>query len=156
MTEKLFERALGISLPWYVAGVEFDEAARRLRIQIDFTVGSRFAVAEVQGVRPVHDTVSKRYRHLNFFQYECELEVRVPRVKLPDGAVRQVEAPWAGKLSGFTFAGRLLVRRGGQNENRDFIRRFSWRYNPARVRLSRERSRAHIFLSAQWSCSGRP
>ena len=62
MTEKLFETALGISPPWYVAGVEFDEAARRLRIQIDFTVGSRFAVAEVQGVHPVHDTVSKRYR----------------------------------------------------------------------------------------------
>jgi transposase len=109
MTEKLFETALGVSPPWYVAGVEFDGAARRLRIQIDFTVGSRFAVAGVEGVHPVHDTVSKRYRHLNFFQYECELEVRVPRVKLPDGAVRQVEAPWAGKLSGFTLLFEALV-----------------------------------------------
>ena len=109
MTEKLFETALGVSPPWYVAGVEFDGAARTLRIQIDFTPGSRFAVAGVEGVHPVHDTVSKRYRHLNFFQYECQLEVRVPRVKLPEGAVRQVEPPWAGKLSGFSLLFEALV-----------------------------------------------
>jgi transposase len=109
MTEKLFETALGVSPPWYVAGVEFDGAARTLRIQIDFTPGSQFAVAGVEGMHPVHDTVSKRYRHLNFFQYECHLEVRVPRVKLPDGAVRQVEPPWAGKLSGFSLLFEALV-----------------------------------------------
>jgi hypothetical protein len=28
---------------------------------------SRFAVPGVAGEHPVHDTVSKRYRHLNFF-----------------------------------------------------------------------------------------
>jgi transposase len=63
----------------------------------------------VDGEHPVHDTVSKRYRHLNFFQHECFLEVRVPRVRLPDGAVRQVEPPWAGKLSGFTLLFEALV-----------------------------------------------
>ena len=56
-----------------------------------------------RNVAAAHDTVTKRYRHLNFFQHECFLEVRVPRVKLPDGSVRQVEPPWAGKLSGFTL-----------------------------------------------------
>jgi transposase len=57
----------------------------------------------------VHDTQSKRYRHLNFFQYECYLEVRVPRVKLPDGRVRLVEPPWAGQLAGFTLLFEALV-----------------------------------------------
>ncbi len=57
----------------------------------------------------MHDTVSKRYRHLNFFQHECYLQVRVPRVKLPGGAVRQVEPSWAGKLSGFTLLFEALV-----------------------------------------------
>ena len=109
MTEKLFETALGLSTPWYVAGVEFDGQARKLTIRVDFTSGSRFSVSGVEGVHPVHDTVSKRYRHLNFFQYECELEVRVARVKLPDGGVRQVEPPWAGKLSGFTLLFEALV-----------------------------------------------
>lgn len=61
------------------------------------------------GEHPVHDTQTKRYRHLNFFQHECILDVRVPRVKLPDGAVRLIEPPWAGKLSGFTLLFEALV-----------------------------------------------
>jgi hypothetical protein len=38
---------------------------------VDFVAGSRFAVPGVEGEHPVHDTVTKRYRHLNFFQHEC-------------------------------------------------------------------------------------
>jgi transposase len=109
MTEKLFETALGIGAPWYVAGADFNAQARTLTIRVDFAAGSRFAVPGVDGEYPVHDTVPKRYRHLNFFQHECFLEVRVPRVRLPDGAVRQVEPPWAGKLSGFTLLFEALV-----------------------------------------------
>jgi transposase len=109
MTEKLFETALGIGAPWYVAGAEFDAQARTLAIRVDFRAGSRFVVPGLEGEHPVHDTVSKRYRHLNFFQHECFLDVRVPRVRLPDGAVRQIEPPWAGKLSGFTLLFEALV-----------------------------------------------
>jgi len=109
MTEKLFETALGISAPWSVVGTDFNAPARTLTIRVDFAPGSRFAVPGVDGEHPVHDTVAKRYRHLNFFQHECFLEVRVPRVRLPDGAVRQIEPPWAGKLSGFTLLFEALV-----------------------------------------------
>ena len=108
-TGKLFEAALGVEAPWYVAGTDFDAEARSLTIRVDFVAGSRFALAGVDGKHPVHDTVSKRYRHLNFFQHECFLEVRVPRLKLPDGSVRQVEPTWSGKLSGFTLLFEALV-----------------------------------------------
>ncbi|MFN9738078.1 MAG: ISL3 family transposase, partial [Pseudomonadota bacterium] len=77
-TGKLFEAALGVEASWYVAGTDFDAEARSLAIRVDFVAGSRFALAGVDGKHPVHDTVSKRYRHLNFFQHECFLEVRVP------------------------------------------------------------------------------
>ena len=109
MTDKLFEAALGVSPPWQVTGADFDLAAKTLTIRVDFIAGSRFALAGVAGQHPVHDTVAKRYRHLNFFQHECFLEVRIPRVKLPDGSVRQVDPPWAGKLSGFTLLFEALV-----------------------------------------------
>ena len=109
MSEKLFETALGIGAPWFVAQTDFNAQARTLTIRVDFTAGTRFAVSGLAGEHPVHDTVSKRYRHLNFFQHECFLEVRVPRVKLPDGAVRQIEPPWAGKLSGFTLLFEALM-----------------------------------------------
>lgn len=109
MNNKLFETALGIAEPWHVSDVQLDTAAKTLTIHVDFASGSRFSVAGEAGVHPVHDTVSKRYRHLNFFQHECYLEVRVPRVKLPDGAVRQVEPEWSGRLKGFTLLFEALV-----------------------------------------------
>lgn len=90
-------------------GVDLDAVAKTLTIHVDFAAGSRFVVPGVDGAHPVHDTVSKRFRHLNFFQHECYLEVRVPCVKLPSGSVRQVELDWAGRLSGFTLLFEALV-----------------------------------------------
>lgn len=109
MTAKLFEAALGIADPWGVASVEFDEKAKALTVLIDFKPGTRFAAPGHEGLHPVHDTVPKTYRHLNFFQHECILRVRTPRVKLPDGAVRLVEPDFAGRLSGFTLLFEALI-----------------------------------------------
>src|SRR2546425_8485096 len=103
MTAKLFEAALGIHEPWYVASVDFEESAKTLTVVIDFKSGSRFEVSGHEGVHPVHDTVTKSYRHLNFFQHECYLQVRTPSVKWPNGSVRLVEPDFAGRLSGFTL-----------------------------------------------------
>ena len=74
-----------------------------------FNEGTRFAAEDGSGEHPVHDTLTKTYRHLNFFQHECVLEVRTPRVKLPDGSVQLVKPPFAGKLSGFTLLFEALV-----------------------------------------------
>ena len=71
MHADLFARALGVSQPWFVDGVDFDERERQLVVRIDFRRGSRFAHAAAGGAHPVHDTRIKRYRHLNFFQHEC-------------------------------------------------------------------------------------
>jgi transposase len=109
MQNQLFEAALGIARPWYVRGIDFDAARKVLTIGIDFVAGSRFAAPGVEGVHPVHDTQTKRLRHLNFFQHECYLEVRTPRIKLPDGRVVQIEPDWFGKLSGFTLLFEALV-----------------------------------------------
>ena len=109
MTAKLFEAALGITSPWYINGVDFDVATKSLTLNVDFVAGSRFAVPEVEGEHPAHDTVTKRYRHLNFFQHECYLVVRVPRVRVPDGGIRQVEPDWAGRLAGFTLLFEALI-----------------------------------------------
>ena len=109
MQNQLFEAALGLAKPWYVGGVDFDAAKKTLTINVDFPAGTRFAAPGVAGAHPVHDTQIKRLRHLNFFQHECFLEVRTPRVKLPDGRVLLIEPEWFGKLSGFTLLFEALV-----------------------------------------------
>lgn len=109
MSAKLFEAALCITDPWFIQGVDFDASKKTLTIGVDFVAGSRFCVLGVEGAHPAHDTVTKRYRHLNFFQHECYLEVRMPRVRLPDGGIRLVEPDWAGKLAGFTLLFEALI-----------------------------------------------
>ena len=79
MSNELFAAALGVETPWYVKDVSFDAGKRLLTVAIDFKKGSRFPYEGAEGLHPVHDTQAKRYRHLNFFQHECYLEVRTPR-----------------------------------------------------------------------------
>lgn len=70
MENPIFEAALGLAAPWFVQGVDFDADRKLLGIQINFVAGSRFVYPGVEGTHPVHETQSKRYRHLNFFQHE--------------------------------------------------------------------------------------
>lgn len=109
MTNKLFALALGIDDPWFIGSVDFDVSKKVLTVLIDFKKGTHFAVADQDGKHPVHDTVTKMYRHLNFFQHECQLQVRTPRVSLPDGGVRLVEPDFAGRLNGFTLLFEAFV-----------------------------------------------
>jgi transposase len=58
-----------------------------MTIRVDFVRGARFGHPRAAGEHKVRDTETKRLRHLNFFQHRCILEVRLPRVTLPDDGV---------------------------------------------------------------------
>ena len=47
--------------------------------------------------------LDQTYRHMNFFEHECHLHVRVPRIKRDDGRVKMILSPFAGELIGFTL-----------------------------------------------------
>ncbi len=56
-----------------------------------------------------YDTVKKSWRHLNFFEHECYLNSRTPRIKRDDGTVRLIMPPWSGKVNGFTLLFEALM-----------------------------------------------
>jgi transposase len=101
---QLFEMALGINSPWEITRVDFSESfpGKELHIEIDFKKGAKFSDRS-GALCGVHDTKEKRWRHLNFFQYECYLHCRVPRIKTKDGKICMVEVPWSRAGSGFTL-----------------------------------------------------
>jgi transposase len=106
----LFQLALGLVPPWMVADAKFDADKKRLDIEIDFKAGGRFSCPECGKVDcPVHDTVKKTWRHLNFFQHQAFLHARVPRIDCPDHGVRLVTVPWARPGSGFTLLFEAFV-----------------------------------------------
>lgn len=101
---QLFEMALGVKSPWEITKVNFSEGfpEKELHIEIDFKKGAKFS--DRSGTLcGVHDTKEKTWRHLNFFQYECYLHCRVPRIKTKNGKICMVEVPWSRAGSGFTL-----------------------------------------------------
>ena len=106
----LFQAALGIAEPWQVTEASFDPETARLEVHIDFATGARFACPESdEQVCPVHDTDTKTWRHLDFFQHQAYLHARVPRISCPTHGVRQVSLPWARPGSGFTLLFEALL-----------------------------------------------
>ncbi len=102
----LFGAALGLGLPWQVTSAAFDEEAGKLEIGLDFARGSPFA-CPVEGCRefacPVHDTIEKIWRHLDFFEHQAFLSARVPGTHCAEHGVHLVAVPWARPGSGFTL-----------------------------------------------------
>lgn len=105
-SKEIFSMALKLESPWFVSDVSMfrpdDLTSGVIEIQLDFKVGSRFI--DSKGVPcPVHDTVTKKWRHLNFFEHTCFIHARVPRIVNSDGKVVMIEVPWARSNSGFTL-----------------------------------------------------
>ena len=106
----LFQLALGLVPPWMVKAARFDAERKRLDLEIDFAVGGRFPCAKCGHADcPVHDTVKKTWRHLDFFQHQAFLHARIARTDCPDCGVHLVNVPWARPGSGFTLLFEALA-----------------------------------------------
>lgn len=110
-SEALFSMALGLQSPWEVNGVEFiagESGRNELHIKVGFIRGAKFPDS-TGALCGVHDTVSRKWRHLRFFEHLCYLHCDVPRIKSIDGKVKTVQVPWARPESGFTLMFEALV-----------------------------------------------
>lgn len=106
----LFTAALGLTTPWQVVKVHFDNEAKELHLFVDFAKASRFHCPECQALCPVYDSEEDRaWRHLNFFEHQTFLHARYPRIKCPTCGIKTVEAPWARQGSGFTLLFEAFV-----------------------------------------------
>jgi len=108
---QIFAAALAIHNPWYVKDVQFDAASKRLDIYIDFKRGSTFPSTDPDfpDEYKARDTINKTWRHLNFFEHECHLHCRTPRIDLGNNKTELVSPPWAGMNSGFTLLFEALI-----------------------------------------------
>ena len=69
----LFGQALGLGSGWKVLKSEMDVEGRQLRLWLDFERGAQFACPECGQWCSVHDTVEKKWRHLDFWQHRKSL-----------------------------------------------------------------------------------
>jgi len=78
-SEHLFKMALGIESPWEITNVQFkgEELTKELHIDIDFKRGALFPDSSGE-LCAVHDTKTKTWRHLNFFNIPAIYIVEFP------------------------------------------------------------------------------
>jgi len=101
---QLLQVALGINSPWYVESVQLDDTHKNIEIKINFTAGNKFNCPHCKAECSAYDTREKRWQHLNFLQYCCYLNARVPRVNCTNcGKILQVETTFARAGSGFSL-----------------------------------------------------
>jgi transposase len=148
----LLQLALGLVAPWTVTSSDFDAAARRLDIHIDFTAGSRFVCPSCGTPDcPAHDTEQMTWRHLNFFQHQAYLHARVPRVRCTKCGVKKVTVPWARAGGGFTLLFEALVMALVSGMPVNAVARLVGEHDTRLWRVIHhyvERARAHTDLSA--------
>jgi transposase len=101
--ETLFTQALGLNAPWRVVCVDFRPAEGQIDFQIDNAATRLDCPACGTADQPLHERLSRSWRHLSFFQYQAVLQARVPRVACTAcEKTSQVDVPWAREGSGFT------------------------------------------------------
>jgi hypothetical protein len=98
-----------LTKPWYVARNELDTVKRQLEIGIDFERDGTFSLSGGQAGCKACDTEERRWRHLNFFQFETVLSARVPHIDCGSCGKWPVQVPWARPGSGFTLLARRVL-----------------------------------------------
>lgn len=99
----IFTAALGLESPWFIKEIFFEGKGegKKLHIHLDH---KRLVKFEYESKKyPVYDHQERTWKHLNFFQHECYLHARVPRVKTEGGDVRLIDLPWAKPGTSFTL-----------------------------------------------------
>ena len=96
--------APGLQDPWSVADLRFDATAQEIHFEVRFNPGSRFACPSCGAAdQPVHDTRSRSWEHLRFFEHKAFIHSCVPRVACGQcGKTGQVQVPRARSGSGFS------------------------------------------------------
>jgi transposase len=108
-TNALLEAALQLKgTGWHVISSSFEGTPPQMEIALEHDYVN-LRCPECGAQCPGYDAVEKHWRHLNFFQYRCELVAKVPRVNCPKHGVRLSEVPWASGESGFTLLFEAMI-----------------------------------------------
>lgn len=110
---QIIELALGLpGTPWRLVSMTLDKDKRLVTIHLGFERGAKFPHPQTKELLGVEDTAERVWRHMNFFQYACEVKAPLPRVG-KGGAegppTRTIEVPWARPGSGFTLFFEAMV-----------------------------------------------
>lgn len=109
MTHQDLEMMLGLTAPWKLNTAEIDHTKRTVTLRV-VCESTLWGDPESGRRLHIHSHEERRWRHLDFWQYETVLIASVPRVLDPEtGKTQMVTVPWAGAGSRWTLAFEALA-----------------------------------------------
>lgn len=105
---ELYSRLLGLTAPWSVSEIRLDMPKKQVEVFIVHSA-PRESCPECGEECPKHDSLERKWRHLDTMQFVTLLVAKVPRIDCKEHGVRQVKVPWAEAQSRFTALFEALV-----------------------------------------------
>jgi len=97
---ELYTAVLGIGSPWKINDASLDNAQQMAEVSVTHDGAATCPVCGKTS--PKYDTRPRRWRHLDFCQYQLFVNAEVPRVDCELHGIKQIAVPWAEERSGFT------------------------------------------------------
>jgi len=99
---ELFSSLLGLTDSWEVTSVDFKPELSRVEIRLSH-VGVLTCSACGEACAMYDQSDERWWRHLNTMEHSTFVIARIPRSNCPTHGIKQVDVPWAGPKSRFTF-----------------------------------------------------
>ena len=90
---ELYTAVLGIASPWMIRDASLDIAQQKVEISVTHEGPATCPICGRTATK--YDTRSRRWRHLDFCQYQLFITAEVPRIDCDLHGVKQIAVPWA-------------------------------------------------------------
>lgn len=87
---KALSTILEVEKPWVLTKVNLQRKNKVLDIFISIASGGKFKCAQCETESTVYDTSERRIRHLDLFDYQCYLNIKVPRTNCTQHGVLSI------------------------------------------------------------------
>lgn len=90
---------LGVKSPWVIEKTDIHPSNKVIDIFINYERGSKFNCPVCQELCNVHDCSYRRWRYLDWFEYRCYLNIKIPRVKCEKHGVKVINNISWGRMN---------------------------------------------------------
>ncbi len=106
--DELIHSGLSLPEPWKIEGAEVDKESMLVEIRVSHAAREG-ACPECGKTCKQHDTVERRWRHLDMWNYQTWIVCRIPRVACDEHKVRRIDVPWSDGWARFTAQFECVV-----------------------------------------------
>lgn len=99
----LFNRILNLGEDWEVKDIIVNNSLKEVDIFIEYTKSSGYFASTKSEFKIYDYKNSRRFRHLDIFEYKTYLNARLPRIKNDNSEIKIIELSWSGARLGYTY-----------------------------------------------------